>query len=149
MKEHKIVVGGIVLEDGELPIVREKHSHIEDKWNLPVGGLEGNETLEEGAKREMEEETGLEVEINGLIGVYQNPERPSGQNAVKFIFKASRKSGELSCPNELKENKWISIEEFQKISEEELRDKCSKLAVQDLQNKGKLYPEAVKYFGGV
>ena len=46
-----------------------------DWWNLPGGGLEIGETVEEGVCREVREETGLEVEVDHLVGVYSKPQK--------------------------------------------------------------------------
>lgn len=42
-------------------------------WALPGGGMELGESIEDCAIREVKEETGLDVEITGLVGVYTNP----------------------------------------------------------------------------
>ncbi len=53
-------VGGIILDrDDHLLIVKGKHS---GKWSVPKGTLEDNETLLEGALREIKEETGLKLQ---------------------------------------------------------------------------------------
>jgi 8-oxo-dGTP diphosphatase len=44
-------------------------------WNLPGGGMEPGETVEEAMCREVREETGLEVEVERLIGVYSKPQK--------------------------------------------------------------------------
>lgn len=44
-------------------------------WNLPGGGLEYDEALEEGVAREVREEIGAEVEVVRLVGVYTKPRK--------------------------------------------------------------------------
>ena len=44
-----------------------------DLWALPGGGMELGESIVDAAVREVKEETGLDVEVTGLIGVYTNP----------------------------------------------------------------------------
>jgi ADP-ribose pyrophosphatase YjhB (NUDIX family) len=44
-------------------------------WNLPGGGLEAGETVEEGLRREVREEVCVEVEIVRLVGVYSKPQK--------------------------------------------------------------------------
>jgi len=46
-----------------------------DWWNLPGGGMEIGETVTETLEREVLEETGLEVVVEGLVGVYSKPQK--------------------------------------------------------------------------
>ena len=61
-----------VVEDeaGRIVLV---HRRDNDLWALPGGGMEVGESIEDCAVREVKEETGLDVEVTGLIGVYTNP----------------------------------------------------------------------------
>ncbi len=76
-----IGVRGIVLnEAGEMLLVR--HSYGGRQWFLPGGGHRGDESPDETLVREMQEETGLEVRITGLTGVYLD----SGQYKRDHIY---------------------------------------------------------------
>jgi len=55
-----------------------------DGWDLPAGYLEAGESAEEGALRETREETGLEVELLGVVGVYTS----RAANAISTIYLA-------------------------------------------------------------
>ncbi len=62
-------VRGIVADEkGRILFVR--HNYGLRRWFLPGGGAQGDETAAEATVREMREETGLEVEILRLVGVY-------------------------------------------------------------------------------
>jgi 8-oxo-dGTP diphosphatase len=67
-------VGAIVLrgsgESREVLLIRRGSEPLKGQWSLPGGGLETGEKLEDGLRREVREETGLEVNILGLAGVY-------------------------------------------------------------------------------
>jgi 8-oxo-dGTP diphosphatase len=51
------------------------HRNDIDWWNLPGGGMEAGETVDEAMRREVREETGLEVEVEQLVGVYSKPQK--------------------------------------------------------------------------
>src|SRR6202162_5822369 len=51
------------------------HRRDIDWWNLPGGGMESGETVDEALCREVSEETGLEVEVERLVGVYSKPQK--------------------------------------------------------------------------
>ena len=65
-------------------------------WNLPGGGLNNGEAPWEGVIREVAEETGLNVSVERLIGIYSKPET----NDLVFLFKCKRESGALTINEE-------------------------------------------------
>src|SRR5215203_2202919 len=85
----KIMVDVVVpSEEGRILLIRRGTEPYEGYWALPGGFVEVGETLEEAAAREAEEETGLEIEIVRLIGVYSDPDRdPRGHN-VSCVYLA-------------------------------------------------------------
>ena len=56
--------------DGNILLLRRKDNH---KWTLPGGTLDFRESLTDCAIREVREETGLQIQITGLIGTYSDP----------------------------------------------------------------------------
>ncbi len=80
-----IIVGCLIKQNGKYLLVKQN-----EKWNHPCGWLEMEEKIIEGAKREAEEETGLEIKIIDLIGIYAliKHKRNKTLHAVKFIFRA-------------------------------------------------------------
>jgi 8-oxo-dGTP diphosphatase len=64
-----IGVGGIVIDDRRVLLVRRGQEPLKGEWSLPGGALELGETLEEGVRREVREETGLEVEAVEMVEV--------------------------------------------------------------------------------
>jgi len=75
-------VGALVTDDGRLLLVRE-----DDTWLLPGGRLEAGETPAEGARREVREETGVDIEITGLGAVAERTfQREGGDDSFEFYF---------------------------------------------------------------
>ena len=62
----KVIVGGIIEKDGKYLLVQEAKEKCYKKWNFPAGHLDFNESLKEGAIREIKEETGCDVELDGV-----------------------------------------------------------------------------------
>ncbi|MFT5194535.1 MAG: 8-oxo-dGTP pyrophosphatase MutT (NUDIX family) [Cellvibrionaceae bacterium] len=63
-------VAGAYVTDDEGRILLQKRSATEELWGLPGGAMDLGESAEETAIREMREETGLEIEIDHLVGIY-------------------------------------------------------------------------------
>ncbi len=75
-----------------------------DWWNLPGGGMERGETVEQAVRREVREETGLEVEVERLVGVYSKPQK----NEVVLSFLCCRVGGELTATEESRECRYFA-----------------------------------------
>jgi ADP-ribose pyrophosphatase YjhB (NUDIX family) len=66
----KIVVGCLALYEGKILLCRRGIEPRYGKWNLPAGFMENGETVEEGALRELVEETGAKGRLVGLQSVF-------------------------------------------------------------------------------
>ena len=105
---HKIIVGVCIVEDGKILMVQEAQEKCYGQWNFPAGHLDPNEDIFIGAKREAKEETGFDVELTGVLPIF-NYAREDDQ-LIRISFMAKRISGEISYDkNEILDVKWISF----------------------------------------
>ena len=92
-----------------------------NQWCLPSGGMEPGESASEACIREVEEETGLQVTIKRLIGVYTTPHElivyQDGNRfqLVALCFEAEIVGGELRLSCETTEYGYFSYQEIQKL----------------------------------
>ncbi|MBC8505394.1 MAG: NUDIX domain-containing protein [Anaerolineales bacterium] len=84
------------------------HRRDYDIWNLPGGGVESGELPTEAAVREVQEETGLEIKLERLIGVYGK----SYRDEIVFVFEGIPISGNISPTDESDSCSYFEIEEF-------------------------------------
>lgn len=78
--------------DDPPPLVFIKRRNPPMGWALPGGFVDYGESLEAAARREAREETGLEVELQVLLGAYSHPQRDPRQHNISVVFVA-RASG--------------------------------------------------------
>ncbi len=92
-------------KDNSIILIKRKKSPFIDYWPIPGGFVEYGETVEHAAIREAKEETGLDVEIEKLIGVYSDPDRDPRGHVVSIAFLAKEVGGELMANTDAKEAK--------------------------------------------
>ncbi len=99
----KLMVDVVIPSGRGVVLIRRGSEPFEGRWALPGGFVDVGETVEQAAAREVAEETGLNIEIARLVGVYSEPERdPRGHN-VSVAFLARVLSGELSAATDASE----------------------------------------------
>lgn len=89
MASFYVAADALIERNGKYLMVEEGKDHVHGKWNIPGGGVEHGEDPVEAAKREVKEETGLEVEIEELINVFEGEDDKDGHPVVVFVFRAS------------------------------------------------------------
>jgi len=93
LHNFRIAVYALIFDDGRVLLA---HRRDIDWWNLPGGGMEIGETVEEATCREVKEETGLEVQVERLVGVYSKPQKQE----VVLTFRCRVTGGELQATEE-------------------------------------------------
>jgi len=97
---------GIIFDDKSRVLLCHRRDY--DLWNLPGGTLEPAEAPWDGAKREVKEETGLEVEISRLIGVYSK----EGKNDIAFAFACKVLGGAITLNEEADKIEYFALDKL-------------------------------------
>jgi len=79
----------IIKVEDKIVLIRRKNNPF--GWALPGGYIEYGESAESAAKREAKEETSLDVELEGLLGVYSDPDRDPRSHTITTVFIANGK----------------------------------------------------------
>jgi ADP-ribose pyrophosphatase YjhB (NUDIX family) len=99
---HSVSVAGVITDDhGRALLIRRRDNH---RWEPPGGVLELAESIHDGLRREVREETGLDIEPTALTGVYKNITR----GIVALVFRCKVTGGNLSTNDEVTAFQWAS-----------------------------------------
>jgi mutator protein MutT len=109
--ERPIVgVGAVVLDGGRVLIVKRAHEPLKGEWSVPGGAVAVGETLEEAIRREVQEETGLEVEVGPIIDVLDRIRYdPDGRVKFHYVlvdFLCRPVGGALRCASDADDAMW-------------------------------------------
>ena len=105
---HLVSVAALVTNDkGEILLVNSPWRG----WEYPGGLIEPGETFQEALHREVREESGVEIEITGFVGICKNIER----NIVNIDFTARYLRGTLQTSEESTEVIWATPEKAMEL----------------------------------
>ncbi|MBK5192429.1 MAG: NUDIX hydrolase [Flavobacteriaceae bacterium] len=94
-------------------LIRRKNDPFRDQWALPGGFLEENETMEEGAKRELEEETGLKIEKLQQVSAFGTPGRDPRGRTISIAFVALIDAEvKVKASDDAVDAKWFSLNDL-------------------------------------
>ena len=129
----EVIVGGVIEKNGKYLLVQEAKKKCYGKWNCPAGHLKENEALEEGALREIKEETGCDVELNGICYIaYGSAE---GANLLLIVYDAKLINENIKYDkDEILDVKWFDYEEIVNKMDDKLREKHIKASIINQKN---------------
>ena len=117
MNDVCVVCSNIIVKDSKYLIVKESKKIALGLYSLPSGKLEFGETLENCAIREALEETGFDVKIKRLVGIYQRPKSLENTNVVAFVFLSEIVGGEIISSEKHPEVVFMGLDEIEKLDD--------------------------------
>jgi 8-oxo-dGTP diphosphatase len=110
--DPKLAVAVLIARDGCLLLGKRGPGTREPgKWSFPAGFVERGERVERAAAREAREETGLEVLIGDLVGLYSS----EGETVVLAVYEATS-AGEPRAGDDLVEVGWFAYSELPELA---------------------------------
>jgi len=116
----RVGVGAIVIHEGRVLLVRRGRAPALGLWSVPGGLVELGETTVDAARREVEEETGLDVRIAGLVGVVDRVTRDADGRVryhwVLVDYLAYPQSNDtITAGSDAAEVRWVTIDEVERL----------------------------------
>ncbi|MBI3665078.1 MAG: NUDIX hydrolase [Acidobacteria bacterium] len=107
-------VGGVVFDEGRVLLVERGRDPLQGQWSLPGGALKTGELLADGLRRELQEETGLEVRIGEVVEVFErilwDAEGRPEYHYVLIDYLCEKTGGELRAGDDVSRAEWVEQE---------------------------------------
>ncbi|MEX2557227.1 MAG: NUDIX hydrolase [Actinomycetota bacterium] len=109
-------VGAIVVDKGALLLIKRNREPARGQWSLPGGRVELGETLREALVREVREETGVDVDVDGLIGVAERIVRDD-EGAIEYHYVildyvCTARSTVVKAGDDAADARWVPVGEL-------------------------------------
>ena len=109
-------VGGVVIHEGRALLIKRGSEPLKDQWSIPGGTLELGESIQEGVRRELLEETGIDVRVAELIEVFDRIFRDeAGKIQYHFVivdYLCGKISGEARPASDVTDVAWVREEDL-------------------------------------
>ncbi len=132
-----IGVGAVIVHQGRVLLVRRATEPLKGEWSVPGGALELGEKLRDGVRREVREETGLEVEPGEVLEVFDSlfpdAEGRTQYHYVLIDYLCRLLGGEAVAASDVSEVLWVNAEELAKM---DLRDSIRGVILKGLASAG-------------
>lgn len=100
------------MQNGRVLLARRGVEPFKGYWDVPGGFLEAGEHPEDGAIRELREETGLNIRLNGLLGMYMDRYGAEGAWTINIYYLAEVIDGTLCVMDDVAALEWFAPEDL-------------------------------------
>ncbi len=110
-----LTVDALIIYEGKIVLIRRKNPPYQNHFALPGGFVEVGETVEAAVVREAKEETGLDIELLKLVGIYSDPSRDPRGHTVSVCYLAIG-WGNLKAGSDAKDIGLFSLNDVPKLA---------------------------------
>ena len=112
MTSHYVKAGvaGVILRGNQIVMIRRKYGTNKGKWCIPCGNVEVGEDVRTAVRREIKEETGLDVEVGDIVDVLSTHHSPE-RSVVGVWFFVKEKGGNLVAGDDAAEVQLFPLDE--------------------------------------
>lgn len=111
----KIIVAGLVERDGKFLLIKEMMENKTEKWVVPGGTVEFGETLEQAVRREMKEETNLDVTVEKFLGFKEIIRTQFNYHTIIFFFSVKAKDFNVKTEDKILGNGFFTQDQIKKM----------------------------------
>jgi len=136
--EASLAAKGFVVNDGKLLLIKRRGNdvHCAEKWEIPGGRLDKGEDPYAGVKREVMEETGLDITVVMPMSVNYFI-REDGQTITGIVFACRTDNLDVTLSEEHTEHKWLPLEEAKELIFDPMKKEIDRF--EELGLKEKIY----------
>ncbi|MGH9727374.1 MAG: NUDIX hydrolase [Candidatus Acidiferrales bacterium] len=114
-----IAVGGVVISDARVLLIRRAQPPLEGRWSIPGGLLELGESIARAVARELLEETGVQIRALELIEIYEKvlrlPNQPPQYHFVILDYLCELKGGNARAGSDVTDVAWVAENDLERF----------------------------------
>ena len=114
-KQPLVGVGGVVIRRNQVLLIRRARQPLKGEWSIPGGLVELGEDLAAAVRRELKEETGLDVEPRGIIAVFDRIFREGRRVKYHYVivdYVCRLQGGRLRPASDVLDARWVRREDL-------------------------------------
>jgi ADP-ribose pyrophosphatase YjhB (NUDIX family) len=108
-QNSKPCVGALILDEGKLLLIKRAGEPFRGYWDIPGGFLEAGEHPETGILREILEETGLQIQLGKLLGIFMDVYETTGDPTLNIFYTATVSGGEARAGSDASGLQWFDL----------------------------------------
>ncbi len=111
-QNSKPTASALIVDGDKVLLGRRSIEPYKNYWDIIGGFLELGESPEEGVRREIKEETSLEIELIDLLGIFMDEYGPGGESTLNICYLAKIVSGQAKPADDIDELRWFTASDI-------------------------------------